>query len=402
MKYYQDTETGQIYAYEDDFNPFESDIRTIPKTLTDRVKRKPTDTSVWYKENWIEKSDAPADYIEPTSSIPSYNPAWMVHLRPYSAITSDRKKLINFTLEQINNNSYEGMELSEVVGALPLNIEEGLDALISYDGAIAIPQCNAFPTRLDGILKLNEILCSLLLGGVHVEVLHSHELMIGSLYERKHLSSYSLSLHNQLRFNWASITERFQPLMHPRVLDVNDLKRAYIEGQKIINILPQISPFFLINGYTSLINQNNNDALNNLWIVVEQLTETLWVKIYEKNKNSYSEKVRKRHTKLQASIDSDYIFAKHELLKLSEIINTKTYGILKRARKTRNDLAHEGISPKREVVFELWSVLSQLFEVATTIENIGMRKLRVGEEINWGMPPKIDFEEWKEMANTVK
>ena len=40
MKYYQDTETGQIYAYEDDFNPFESDIRTIPKTLTDRVKRK--------------------------------------------------------------------------------------------------------------------------------------------------------------------------------------------------------------------------------------------------------------------------------------------------------------------------------------------------------------------------
>ncbi len=115
MKYYQDTETGQIYAYEDDFNPFESDIRTIPKTLTDRVKRKPTDTSVWYKENWIEKSDAPSDYIEPTSSIPSYNPMWMAHLRPYSAIISDRKKQINFSLEQINNNSYDGMELSEEV-----------------------------------------------------------------------------------------------------------------------------------------------------------------------------------------------------------------------------------------------------------------------------------------------
>lgn len=400
MKYYQDTETGQIYAYEDDFNPFESDIRTIPKTLTDRVKRKPTDTSVWYKENWIEKSDAPSDYIEPTSSIPSYNPTWMAHLRPYSAIISDRKKQINFSLEQINNNSYDGMELSEVVGTLPLNIEEGLDALISYDGAIAIPQCNAFPTRMDSIFKLNEILCSLLLGGVHVEVLHAHELMIGSLYKRKHLSAYSPSLHNQLRLNWASITERFQPLMYPRVLDLNDLKRAFIEGQQVINILPQFSPFFLINGYTSLINQNNNDALNNLWIVVEQLTEILWVKIYEKN--SYSEKVRKRHSELQHNIDKDHIFAKHELLKLSEIINTKTYEILKRARKTRNDLAHEGISPKREVVYELWSVLSQLFEVVTTIENISMRKLRVGEEINWSIPPKINFEEWKEIVNTVK
>ena len=224
--------------------------------------------------------------------------------------------------------------------------------------------------------------------------------MIGSLYKRKHLSAYSPSLHNQLRLNWASITERFQPLMYPRVLDLNDLKRAFIEGQQVINILPQFSPFFLINGYTSLINQNNNDALNNLWIVVEQLTEILWVKIYEKN--SYSEKVRKRHSELQHNIDKDHIFAKHELLKLSEIINTKTYEILKRARKTRNDLAHEGISPKREVVYELWSVLSQLFEVVTTIENISMRKLRVGEEINWSIPPKINFEEWKEIVNTVK
>ena len=158
MKHYQDTQTGQIYAFEDDFNPFTSDNRNIPKTLTDVIKNKLTETSVWYEGNWIEKSDAPFDYVEPISSVPSYNPAWMVHLRPYSAIVSDNKKQISFSLEQINENSYVGMELSEVVGILPLGINEGLNALVSYDGAIAIPQSNSFSTRSEGVAKLNEIL----------------------------------------------------------------------------------------------------------------------------------------------------------------------------------------------------------------------------------------------------
>jgi hypothetical protein len=34
MKNYQDEVTGQIYAFEDDNDPFLSDSRNIPKTLT--------------------------------------------------------------------------------------------------------------------------------------------------------------------------------------------------------------------------------------------------------------------------------------------------------------------------------------------------------------------------------
>lgn len=329
----------------------------------------------------------------------------MVHLRPYSAIVSDRKKQINFSLEQINNNSYDGMELSEVVvGVLPLNIEEGLDALISYDGAIEIPQCNAFPTRLDGIFKLNEILCSLLLGGVHVEVLHSHELMIGSLYERKHLSSYSPSVHNQLRLNWASITERLQPLMHPRVLDVNDLKQAFLEGQKAINMLPQFPPFFLINGYTNLIKHNNNDdALNNLWIIVEQLTEILWEENYKNKKKMLPERVRKCHMHLKNSISKNSILAKHKLLRLSGIISRDIYKLLDTTRDVRNDLAHRGYPVERKTIIDILSVLSQLFAILIASDNVGFNKLIVrGEDVNWGIPSKINFDEWEKIANTVK
>ncbi len=162
------------------------------------------------------------------------NTTWMVNLKPYSVIVSDRQQKFEFSLDQINNNSYDGMQLSKVIGVLSLESEDSLDALISYDGGIAIPQSEKVSKRIDGITKLNKILCCMLLGGTHTEVLHPHELTEGTLHEKTHLFCYAPSLHNQLRFNWASIADRFQPLMVPRVLHLNDLQKAYMDGREIL------------------------------------------------------------------------------------------------------------------------------------------------------------------------
>lgn len=402
MKNYQDTVTGEVYAFEDDFDPFFSENRNIPKTLTKNIKLKPSGTSVWYKEEWIERKDAPIDYKEPISTMPSYNPAWMVHLKPYSAIVSDRQQQFEFSLDQINNNSYGGMQLSKVIGILSLERDDSLDALISYDGAIAIPQNEKYLTPIDGITKLNEILCCLLLGGMHTEVLHYHELIVGTLYEKQYLFSYQPSLHNQLRCNWASIAERYVPLMHPRVLYLKDLQKAFNEGREIIKSLPTFTPFFLLNGCTSLINQNNNDALNNLWIVVEQLTAVLWDNQYSQNMAKYSSKVKVKHQKLQKKIDDNIISAKHELLKLSEIITNGIHQKLNRIRKARNDLAHRGLQPNKSMVVELWEILSVLLETATYSEKIGMRNIKVGQEINRTNPSNTNFNEWQEIVSQMK
>ncbi len=326
----------------------------------------------------------------------------MVHLKPYSAVISDKKLQINFSLDQINNNSYDGMQLSKVIGALSLENDDSLEALISYDGAIAIPQSENFPTRIDGITKLNEILCCLLLGGIHIEVLHPHELVVGTLYEKQSLFSYLPSLHNQLRCNWVSITERLQPLMHSRVLNLNEIQKAYQEGREVVKSIPTFTPFFLLNGYTSLINQNNNDALNNLWIVVEQLTSELWDSQYVKNIDKHSDGVKSKHKKIQKKIDDNVISAKHELLKLAEIISSEVYRKLNRIRRTRNKLAHGGIQPNREVVVELWEILSELLEIATYRDNIGMRKIKVRQEINWSNPSNTNFDEWKDLVLQMK
>ena len=229
MKHYQDTETGQIYAFEDDIDPRTLNNRNIPTTLSEIIKPKPDDSYVWYQGGWIKQEEAPPGYTQPVSSVPSYNPAWMAYLLPYTAVHRDEASGLNISLEQINANSYDGNRLAEVVANLPLDTSSGIPALISYDGAIAIPQCEDFPSNADGVSKLNEVLCSLLLGGVHTEVLHSDSLVVGSLQDGIRLFAYTPSLHTQLRLNWAAINDRLSPLMHPRVLMVEEIQKAYFQ-----------------------------------------------------------------------------------------------------------------------------------------------------------------------------
>jgi len=266
-------------------------------------QQKPDDSHVWYQSAWIKQVDAPAGYTPPISSVPSYNPAWMTHLRPYSAVHRDDSSGLNVTLDQINANSYDGSKLAKVVTLLPLVNSNEIPALVGYDGAIAISQCGDFPSRVDGVRKLNEILCSLLLGGIHVEVLHSEQLVIGALHEKANLFAYSPSLHANLRLNWVAPTDRFQPLTYPRVLMVDEMHKAFHQGQQVIQAIANLSPLFLLSGYTAMAYRNNSDALNNLWITVEQLTEYLWGEQY--GKLNLTPRVARCHVRVARAIRSD-------------------------------------------------------------------------------------------------
>lgn len=403
MKHYQDTETGMIYAFEDDYDPFTANNKNIPTTLTKTIKPKPTDSHVWHQGNWIRQEDAPTGYTPPISSVPSYNPAWMAHLRPYTAVLRDVTAQLRVTLDQINANSYDGKRLAKVVARLPLGTPSGIDALISYDGAIAIPQCEDFPSKVNGVSKLNDILCSLLLGGIHAEVLHSDGLVVGSLQDRAMLFAYTPCVHSQLRLNWAALSERLQPLMHPRVLMVDAIQTAYAQGQQVIGAIYNFSPFFLLNGYTAMVYQNNSDALNNLWIAVEQLTDYLWTERYVKNKNTFPARVARCHAsaKTKRAVQQNQIWAKQQLLRLSKIISKDCHKALGQAREKRNDLVHQGIAPDHQTIDVLWKALPELFEVASGIRQLGMKGLWGGKPTNWEIPAKTNFVEWIELTSSL-
>jgi hypothetical protein len=401
MQEYQDTETGMIHAFEDDFDPFTANNRNIPKTLTTAIKPKPDSSHVWYQGGWIKQEDVPVGYTPPVSSVPSYNPAWMAQLRPYSAVHRDASSGLNVTLDQINANSYDGSKLAEVVTLIPLGNSSGIPALVSYDGAIAIPQCGDFPSRVDGVRKLNEIFCSLLLGGVHVEVLHPEELVIGILHEETRLFAYTPSLHAALRLNWAAPTDRLMPLMHPRVLMVDELHKAFRQGHQVIQSIVSFSPLFLLNGYTAMVYRNNSDALNNLWITVEQLTEYLWSEQYLKNRSSFPAYVAKVHSKPKIKKTLSRISTKHILLCLSNIFNKDCYRVLSSARRKRNALVHEGVVPDADLIERLWSVLPELIEAASGTGPLGLRRLSGGAVEDWDIPSRTDFDEWVTLAKSL-
>lgn len=401
MKHYQDTETGLIHAFEDDVDPRALNNRNIPITLSETINQKPSDSHVWYQGGWIKPEEAPPGYMQPLSSVPSYNPAWMAYLLPYTAVYRDQTSGLNISLDQINSNSYDGNRLAEVVATLPLDTSSGIPVLISYDGAIAIPQCENFPCNADGVSKLNEILCSLLLGGVHTEVLHSDDLVVGSLQNRTRLFAYTPSLHSQLRLNWAAIDDRLSPLMHPRVLMVVDIQKAYSQGQQVIRAIHNFSPFFLLNGYTAMMYRNSSDALNNLWIAVEQLTEFLWVETYAKNKSKFPARIAKCHAHVKRVIDNDQIWAKHQLLRLSKIISRECHKALCQARGKRNKLVHDGIVPDLKIIEALWKALPELTEVASGIRELGMRRLEANGANTWAIPARANFDEWAELAAKI-
>ncbi|MFJ7566724.1 hypothetical protein ACIQW9_07175 [Herminiimonas sp. NPDC097707] len=401
MKNYQDTETGQLFAFEDGVDPFTPYNRNIPVTLSEDIKPKPNDSYVWHQGDWIKQEDAPPGYTQPVSSVPAYNPAWMAYLLPYTAVHRDEDSGLNVTLDQVNGNSYAGNKLAEVVAILPLGTPSGLPALISYDGAIAIPQCDDFPSNVDGIRKLNEILCSLLLGGVHTEVLHSKGLVIGILQDASRLFAFIPSIHSNLRSNSASISERLSPLMFPRVLMMADIQEAYCQGQQVVKAIHNFSPFFLLNGYTAMVYRNNSDALNNLWISVEQLTEHLWVEHYVKNKRAFPVRVSKRHEYLKQKNQLNNIWAKQELLLLSKIISKECHEALRQVRDKRNNLVHDGIVPDSQTVETLWGALPELIEMAAEIRPLGMRKIWTGSANNWGIPARTNFDEWVELAKKL-
>ncbi|ACT50724.1 hypothetical protein [Methylovorus glucosotrophus] len=401
MKNYQDTETGGIWAFEGDYDPFSAGNRNIPKTLTALVQPKPDESHVWYQGRWIKQEDAPPGYTPPISSVPSYNPAWMVHMRPYTAVHRGATSGLVITLEQINSNSYDGSKLAEVVTTLPLNNTTGLSALVSYDGTIAIPQCTDYPSKVEGVRKLNEILCSILLGGIHAEVLHAEELIIGALLEKTKLANYTPSLHASLRSNWAGPNDRLLLLMPSRVLMVEELHSAYTEGHKVLQTLDNFTPFFLLSGYTSMVYRNNSDALSNLWIVVEQLTEHLWVTKYMKHRSSFPDFVTKAYSEFKRTNSLGRISTKHELLYLSNVLSAECHEVLNIVRGERNDLAHRGIVPSSKLIEDLWSVLPELLEVCSGIESIGLRRLYGGVVENWGVPHRTNFDEWMELAGRL-
>lgn len=394
MKTYQDTETGKLHEFEDGVDPFKLNYRSIPATLSENVVYQPSESHVWFQGAWIKDTDAPKDYKPPVSSVPAYNPAWAAFIKPYTILLPDDVDEYKVSLEQVNTNNYDNDKLSVVVTTLPSKDAEDISTLISFDGAISIPRNIDFPSNNKAIEEINLILCAILIGGIHTEVIHSQELFSGSLENEKNIFIYNPSLHSRLRHKEASISERMTPLMHPRILHVSELSTAYIHGIAIINSICNFTPFFLLHGYTAMTYQNKSDALSSFWVVVEQLTSFIWETQFFPKHNIDLPNLVAEQKRLNGRFNVSQIWGKHILLFETKFITKDCFDVLNTARGKRNKIAHEGLIPDFKVIGDLWGNLHELFELASKTKQINMRRLTSYKAPELGVPEKIDFSEW--------
>lgn len=401
MKHYQDTVTGSIFAFEDDFNPFESNYRNIPKTLSENIIENPSEFHVWHNGNWIHEQDKPENYEEPISCIPSYNPAWITFLFKAGTIIFNEKDKFEINLEQINTNTYNGKELSKIITTLP-NFDDGstLPILVSVDGSISVPVNDIYSTREIAVNKMNEVISALFLGGINLQSIHLGDLELGTLLEGEPYNfSYFPSEYNRLRNNWASLSE-LSTFLSSNYIYSNDIRNAYDIGMDFIKSI-NFTPIFLVQGYNSLQLWKTTDALSNLWIIVEQLTNILLenLSIFEKNRIFQKLKITQ----------AEKIHMKHKVLKEGNVISDLCFEILNSARDIRNDLMHEGKSPEHSIVENLWITLFELLELASGKKLDNLYQLTVDKQTNNFIrfhsndydkqinPKKTDFNEWKNL-----
>lgn len=396
MQHYQDTETGQIHGFDDGIDPFTLGFRSIPKTLSATIKPKPSADHVWLNGDWIHNAQVPSNYCPPVSNVPSYDPAWHAFLQPYTWVLRDDEEF-GINLEQINANTYAGEMLSEPVTSL---LAMGVPALISRDGAFALPMKGDFAQQHHAVEMLNRLFCGLLIGGIHAEFVAHNQVLVGSLGEDGRLYAYTPTQHGRYRYMDASISERIA-LMHPRVIRVSQLHEALDFGLGALTRIENFSPSFLLHGYTALCHQNLAESLSSLWIVVEQLTAFLWKNTFLGDPKLNPQGMKGRLEGMKNDNRTWTTSVKHELLWQVQVLSSDSYARLNDARRQRNGLVHDGQIPNLESVTGLWPAICELLGVASEspmerLAGMGIWNHQLSTRVG-----KTNFDSWDSMIKKL-
>ena len=396
MQHFQDTETGQIHAFEDGIDPFSLGYRSIPLTLSSTVIPKPSEEHVWLEGRWVHKTQAPLGYTPPVSNVPSYDPAWHSFLTPYTWVLKDGEDFA-VSLEEINTNTYAGDRLSEPVTTLAV---AGTATLVSRDGAFALPMQGDVVEQHHAVEMMNRMFCALLIGGIHTESVAHNEVLVGCLGEDHRLFVYVPTQHARFRHMWASVQERMA-LMHPRLIRVSQLQEAFAYGMDALTRVENLSPYFLLHGYTALQHQSTSDALGSLWIVVEQLTSLLWEKRFLSNPALHPTGMKGRLQGLKQDNRTWTTSVKHEMLWQIKVLSEGSYARLSNARGQRNRLVHEGRVPDLDAVTGLWPALCEMLEIASDVSMERLSRMGV-----WNHQPstrvgKTNFDSWNAIVRTL-
>lgn len=333
------------------------------------------------------------------------NPCWVAYIHPFTFIRPDDEKIWKIKLEEINNLTYQNGNLIRIVAKFDIK-NYNLPALICYDGAIAIPKNDNFKTKESALLYFSELFAKLLLSNFYLEGIDQKDIVTGNLDNKWAIwptsfgESYISNMHSKIRMKETTNFDTIF-LLRPRYLKVSQFLDKIKVGNDIFTEIKNLSPIFLLRGFTEFKYKNWDLVLSNLWIIIEQLIDFLWENKFINNKKfNPITPIPNRLNSLKEDNRTWTMGVKQELLFQNKIITESTYHKLSTTRKIRNKLVHSGKNVEKKPAEEIIEVTFELLKKAYP-------KLKLKKEIiikdnhfrYYNEEFKPNFDSWKNLPD---
>jgi hypothetical protein len=316
----------------------------------------------------------------------SADSVWVTYLHPFAVVRPDAEPTFKIPLDQINAGTYDQGQLCKIVTSLSLKPTSDFDLLVCLDGALALPRKGAFATSDAALDRFNFVLAALLIGGIRTEAVDTRDIVLGNLRDSASIwpvelgNSLNSHLHGLLRQRLASSFDNIR-LSGPKNIVVSEFLAAFAQGQRVFEAVSNLTPTFLLRGFTELQYHNWSNCLGSLWVSVEQLTDFLWRHRFLLDSSRNLEGMKERNASLREDNRTWSVAVRQEILWQTGVIDETTYRGLYPARRARNDLVHVGRIPTTKTVVSLAESTARLLEIASNSNNLGIRNvIKSGEE----------------------
>lgn len=305
-------------------------------------------------------------------SLPRRIPALLTYLNPFRLIQATPSDEWTPTIEEINSGTWDRVKLHEIIGGIDVGLPPPYHMAVCFDGALALPPIPELRAADKAVEFFNRCLGALLLGGIYCEAVTLDHVEVGYILDWKYVretgqgKSFVNQFHLTARRAMAPPIHAIE-LLNPRKLDLRDLSKSAEIGIQILSQISELNPGFLLKGTTSLARHDWGAALANLWVVVEELTSHLWKKRVLLPASSSNILIPGRQDQLQDN-RTWTTSAKHELLHQIGLLSPEIMLDLQPARKARNNLVHQGISPDNKSATAAFNAIKGLFGLCTDVD----------------------------------
>ncbi len=295
------------------------------------------------------------------------SPAIIAYTNPFRFVYRDENEEWNPDLDNVNDVNYDYVKLHRLSTSFDVGLDGHLCLHVGFNGALILAYIPKYEPINKAVHDLNEFLGELLLGGVYSEAVYPRDLNRGVVYQTGYFRSFggakgaSSQIHQTLQTKVASPVHSIM-LIDPEYVLAKEIHDARRSGKAISDRIESLSVELVLRGVTGYVGRAWAEALTHLWIGIEQIVSLMWNENFVDGGVTPSVPITGREDFLN-DVRTWTTSTRLEMIYQQSLIDDITYQLLRRAKKARNDLVHEGELPNQEEAEAALDVLFRLIAV---------------------------------------